>query len=105
MARKPDVILTGGTEINLKSAIAASDTTPIVMVAVDFDPFARGYVATLAKPGGRITGVFMRQIEVTGKCLELFKDAFPDMSAATVFRDAISADQWEAVQRVGEQIG
>ena len=105
MARKPDVILTGGPEITLKSAIAASKTTPIVMLAVDFDPIARGYVASIAKPGGRVTGLFLRQIELTEKRLQFFKDAFPAMSAATVFWDRISADQWEAAQRGGARLG
>ena len=71
------------------------------MLAVDFDPVARGYVASIAKPGGRITGLFLRQIELTEKRLQFFKDAFPAMSAVTVFWDTISADQWEAAQRVG----
>ena len=75
------------------------------MLAVDFDPVARGYVASIANPGGRITGLFLRQIELTEKRLQFFKDAFPAMSAATVFWDRISADQWEAAQRGGAQPG
>ena len=75
------------------------------MLAVDFDPVARGYVASIAKPGGRITGLFLRQIELTEKRLQFFKDAFPAMSAVTVFWDTISADQWEAAQRVGAPLG
>jgi putative ABC transport system substrate-binding protein len=105
MARKPDVIVTGGPELSLKLAIAASDTTPLVMIAVDFDPLALGYVAGLARPGGRITGVFLRQIELTEKRLQFFKDTFPEMSAATVFWDSNSADQWEAAQRVSASRG
>ena len=104
-ARKPDIIVTGGSEISLKSAIAASNTIPIVMLAVDFDPLARGYVASLSNPGGRITGLFPRQIELTEKRLQFFKDACPAMGAATVFWDRISADQWEAAQRSGAQLG
>jgi putative tryptophan/tyrosine transport system substrate-binding protein len=105
MARKPDVILTGGSEISFKLAMAASNTTPIVMLAVDFDPVARGYVAGIANPGGRVTGLFLRQIELTEKRLQFFKDAFPAMSASTVFWDTISADQWEAAQRGGAKLG
>jgi putative tryptophan/tyrosine transport system substrate-binding protein len=45
------------------------------------------------------------QIELAEKRLQLFKDAFPAMSAATVLWDRISADQWEAAQRSGAQLG
>jgi len=100
-ARKVDIILTGGPELSLKSALAATNTIPIVMVAVDYDPFARGYVMSLGRPNGLVTGVFLQQIELTVKRLQLMKDAFPDMQAATVFWDRISADQWEAAKGAG----
>src|SRR3954447_25695553 len=61
VGRQPDVIVTGGPEITLKAATGATKTIPIVMVAVDYDPIALGYVAGLARPGGGITGVFLRQ--------------------------------------------
>jgi putative ABC transport system substrate-binding protein len=52
VGRKPDIIIAPGVERALMSAIAATDTLPIVMIAVDYDPFARGYVKSLARPGG-----------------------------------------------------
>ena len=57
-ARKVDIILTGGPELSLKSALAATNTIPIVMVAVDYDPFARGYVMSLGRPNGLVTAFF-----------------------------------------------
>jgi hypothetical protein len=51
-SREPDVILAIGTEIGLKSALAVTRTVPIVMIAIDYDPFARGYVTSLARPPG-----------------------------------------------------
>src|SRR5262245_63509026 len=80
--RKVDIIIAFGTEIALKGAIAATDTLPIVMVAIDYDPLASGYVASLARPGGRITGIFLQQIDLAVKRAQLMKDAFPDMRAA-----------------------
>lgn len=105
IARKPDVIVTGGPEITLQLTLAASTSIPIVMLAVDFDPLARGYVPSIAKPGGRITGLFLPQIELTEKRLQFFKEAFPAVSALTVFWDKVSADQWEAAQRGGTRLG
>jgi len=94
--RKVDVIVTTGQETAVKAAMQASATTPIIMQAIDFDPVARGYIASLGRPGGNITGVFLRQIELTAKRLELLKEAIPDMARAIVLWDAVSADQVEA---------
>jgi hypothetical protein len=48
------------------------------MLAVNFDPFERGYVASLAQPGGNITGVVVRPIELARKQIDLLKQTFPD---------------------------
>jgi putative ABC transport system substrate-binding protein len=69
------------------------------MVAIDFDPFARGYVKSLARPGGNITGVFFQQLDLTVKRAQLLRDAFPALSGATVFWDQVSADQWHALKQ------
>jgi len=58
-----NVVVASGPEITLKLAIAATSTLPIVMVAFDYDPLALGYIRTLARPGGNVTGVFVQQIE------------------------------------------
>jgi putative tryptophan/tyrosine transport system substrate-binding protein len=104
-AREPDIIIATGLEIALKSAMAATRTLPIVMIAIDYDPFARGYVTSLARPSGNVTGVFFQQIELAAKRIQLVKDAFPNMSAATMFWDRASADQWQASQNVAPRLG
>jgi putative tryptophan/tyrosine transport system substrate-binding protein len=104
-ARELDVIMATGPEIALKSALAATRTLPIVMVAIDYDPFARGYVTSLARPAGNVTGVFFQQIELAAKRMQLVKDAFPDMPAATMFWDRLSADQWQAAENVAGALG
>ena len=55
IARGVDLIIASGPELALKSAIASAGTIPIVMIAIDYDPFARGYVTSLAKPAGNVT--------------------------------------------------
>jgi len=89
----------------LKSALAASHTKPIVMVAVDYDPLAHGYVTSLARPTGNVTGLFLEQIELTAKRLQLLKNAFPDTQALTVFRDRTCFDQWQAAQDAAATLG
>ena len=104
-ARGLDVMIASGPELALKSAIASAGTTPIVMIAIDYDPFARGYVTSLAKPTGNVTGLFLQQIELTAKRLQFLKSEFPDLKAVTVFWDQITADQWEAAQSAGSALG
>jgi putative tryptophan/tyrosine transport system substrate-binding protein len=104
-ARKVDLFLAGGPEISLRSALAAADTRPIVMIAIDYDPLALGYVMSLARPTGNVTGVFLRQIELTTKRLQIVKESFPDMQGAIVFWDRMSADQWKAAQGAAPALG
>ena len=105
VSRGVDVIIAPGLEVALKSAMNATKTVPIVMTAVDYDPFERGYVTSLSRPGGNVTCVFFQQIELTVKRLQLFKDAFPDLKTATVFWDQGSASQWRAAQDAQGALG
>jgi putative ABC transport system substrate-binding protein len=100
-----DIVVASGPEISLKSALASSNTKPIVMVAVDHDPIARGYVTSLARPTGNVTGLFLEQIELTAKRLQLLKNAFPNTLDVTVFRDRTSIDQWQAAQAAALPLG
>jgi putative tryptophan/tyrosine transport system substrate-binding protein len=103
--RGVDIVVASGPEISLKSALASSTAKPIVMVAVDYDPIARGYVTSLARPTGNVTGLFLEQIELTAKRLQLLKSAFPNTLDVTVFRDRTSVDQWQAAQAAASPLG
>jgi putative ABC transport system substrate-binding protein len=103
--RKADIIVAAGPALSLKSAMAATATLPIVMIAVDYDPIDLGFVTSLARPTGNITGVHIQQIELAPKRLQLLKDAFPEMTAAIVFWDGLSADQWAAAQAAAPKLG
>ena len=103
--RNVDIIIAPGNELALKSALAATDTLPIVITAVDYDPLALNYVTSLARPGRNVTGVFFQQIELALKRLELTRETFPEMRAATVLWDRISADQWKALQGAVATLG
>jgi putative ABC transport system substrate-binding protein len=100
-----DVILAPGPEVTVQAVRKATATIPIVVVAVDFDPIARGYIASLAKPGGNVTGVFLRQIELTGKRMQFLKEALPNVTRVAVFWDAISADQWREAEKTALGVG
>jgi ABC-type uncharacterized transport system substrate-binding protein len=100
-----DVILAIGPEIGLKSALAVTRTLPIVMIAIDYDPLARGYITSLARPSNNVTGVVFQQIELAAKRIQLIRDGFPDRPAATMFWDRLSADQWEAARSTAATLG
>jgi putative tryptophan/tyrosine transport system substrate-binding protein len=92
-------LLVVGPEISLQAAVTASRTIPIVMWANNYDPIARGYVKSLARPGGNITGTVSLQTELAGKQVELLTQAFPDRSRLAVLYDETSADQFAAADR------
>jgi putative ABC transport system substrate-binding protein len=105
VARKADVLVAFGPEVALKAAMAATTQVPIVMVAIDYDPVALGHVASLARPGGNVTGLFLQQIELAVKRVQFLREAFPDLQAATVFWDGPSAPQWRAISDQAPALG
>ena len=79
---KPDVIVTTGTP-GAVAAMQATKTIPIVM-ASSADPVGSGLVASLARPGGNVTGFTILGPELEGKRLELLKQAIPGLSRLAV---------------------
>jgi putative ABC transport system substrate-binding protein len=94
-----DVLVALGSEPVLQACVAASRTIPVVFVAINYDPIARGYVQSLAKPGGNVTGIFVRQTELAEKQVELLTQAFADRTRLAVLWDDISSQQSEAAER------
>ncbi|HEU4341286.1 MAG TPA: ABC transporter substrate-binding protein [Candidatus Binatia bacterium] len=84
---KLDVIVTI-TSPGVRAAKQATSTIPIVMGGVD-DAVEQGFVASLAKPGGNVTGTSWLNPELSGKRLELLKETFPKVSRVAVLREAI----------------
>jgi ABC-type uncharacterized transport system substrate-binding protein len=78
-----DIIVTGGP-LGTRAAQDMTRTIPIVM-ARDIDPVGDGFVASLGRPGGNITGVTTQSRDLSGKRLELLKDTVPGMARVAVF--------------------
>jgi len=93
-----DVLVAIGPEVGLQAAVAATSTIPIVIAAFNYDPIARGYVKSLAQPGGNITGVFLRQPELAEKQVELLTQTFPDKTRLAMLWDELSSDQFNAAE-------
>jgi putative ABC transport system substrate-binding protein len=105
VAAKADLLVVSGAELSLQAAQAARPALPIVFMAVNFDPIAKGYVASLSRPGGNLTGLFFRQPELAAKQLELLAETFPDRRVVAVLWDEYSADQFEVAERAAKSFG
>ncbi len=102
---KCDLFFTGGSAATLAALTAATRETPIVIVAVDFDPVATGDVASLARPGGRVTGVTAMQGTMPAKRLELLKETLPAIGKVAVFTNSQTSDQLSVVQGTSRRMG
>src|SRR5215813_8038098 len=80
---KVDIIVSGG-DIVTRVVKEATSTIPIVML-YDNDPIGSGLIASLARPGGNITGLSSLSAEISGKRLEILKETVPRLSRLAVF--------------------
>ena len=101
---KVDGIFARGTWA-LAAAKNATRTIPIVGIDLEIDPVAAGLVASIARPGGNITGLFLDLSELSGKHLQLLKDIIPGTSRVAVLGDpAINELQLRELERVGRSL-
>jgi putative ABC transport system substrate-binding protein len=93
---KVNVIVTAGSQAT-RPAKEATHTIPIVM-ANDNDPVGSGFIASLAKPGGNVTGLANLTTELSGKQVELLKEIRPKLSQLAVLRDLTEPGNPQAVR-------
>jgi putative ABC transport system substrate-binding protein len=101
-----DVIVTYSTPA-IHAAKQATATIPIVM-AVSGDPVGTGFIASLARPGGNITGFTGGSVRLAGKRLELLKELVPEVSRIAVLWNPTNpgvALEWEATQEAARALG
>jgi putative ABC transport system substrate-binding protein len=100
---KVDVIVTGGAT-NTRAAKDATTTIPIVFMQ-DPDPIGNGFVTSLARPGGNITGLSSMVADLSGKRLELLKEVLPKLSRLAVLGNSANAGngtQLREIERAAE---
>jgi len=100
---KVDVIVTGGPTLT-RLAKDATKTIPIVM-AQDSDPVGNGFVASLARPGGNITGLSNFSSDISGKQLELLKETVPRLSRVALLGASIEPGNPQAVKETAVTAG
>jgi putative tryptophan/tyrosine transport system substrate-binding protein len=104
-ARRVDIMLAAGNEPALRAARAAAGALPIVFIAIDFDPVENGYVASLSHPGSNMTGIFVSQLELAGKRIELLREALPKARRVGLLWDIASREQAVAAEVVAGKLG
>ena len=77
----------------------------MVTTAVDSDPLAEGYIASLSHPGGNLTGVVFQQFELMAKRVDLLTQAVPRISRIVLLYDIAGVDQAEAAKRSAAALG
>jgi putative ABC transport system substrate-binding protein len=106
VALAPDVILSAGNA-PLAPLQEATRSVPVVFTMV-FDPVGAGYVASLARPGGNITGFMQIEYGMSGKLPELLKEIAPNVTRAAVIRDPAvpsGIGQFGAIQALAPSLG
>jgi putative tryptophan/tyrosine transport system substrate-binding protein len=105
-ALAPDIILAGGGAV-VPSLLQATRAIPIVFTQTP-DPVGAGFVESLARPGGNVTGFMLYEYGIGAKWLELLKEIAPHVTRAAVIRDAAIASgigQWGAIQTAAPSFG
>jgi len=101
-----DVIVTVGDPV-IQAAKKATTTIPIVMASVG-DPVGRGFVASLARPGGNITGVSNFAVALSGKWLEILREAVPHLSQVAILRNSANPTHplfWMEADKAAKGLG
>jgi putative tryptophan/tyrosine transport system substrate-binding protein len=102
---QPDALL-AGVGATIVSLAEATKTIPIVF-AQGLDPLGEGYIDSLARPGGNITGFNQMDFSVAGKWMELLKEISPNIDRVAVLREPGGAGigQWAIIQSVAQSVG
>jgi putative ABC transport system substrate-binding protein len=106
VALAPNVILASGT-VSVAAMQRATSTLPIVFVRVT-DPVGAGFVNTLARPGGNITGFMLSEYNLAAKWVELLKEISPQLKRVGVLRDpsnSAAIAQFSVIQAVSQPLG
>ena len=105
VALAPDIVFASGT-LSVAALQRASRTLPIVFVGVT-DPVGAGFVDSLARPGGNVTGFMIYEYSFGGKRLELLKQLAPNVTRVAVLRDPANpagGSEFAAIQAVAQSL-
>jgi putative ABC transport system substrate-binding protein len=95
-----DIIVIAGGDTQIRAAKNASKTIPIVLTGEGADPVEAGWVETLARPGGNVTGITLLNRKLGGKRLELLKEAVPKIARVAVLQDPANPNNERELKEV-----
>jgi putative ABC transport system substrate-binding protein len=99
-----DAILAAGPPAVQASRAATADI-PVIAIDLESDPVASGWIESLARPGGNVTGVFLDFPTFSAKCLQLFIEARPALAGLGVLWDPTGTLQLGAVETAARELG
>jgi putative tryptophan/tyrosine transport system substrate-binding protein len=102
VALQPDVILAHSTPVT--AALQRESRTIPIVFAVVADPIGSGFIASLPRPGGNITGVAQYEASVTGKWLAMLKEVAPGLVRAALVANRKTATYYDYFLRAGEAV-
>jgi putative ABC transport system substrate-binding protein len=105
LARLDVNVIVTATDLATHAAKRATTTIPILMVAINYDPIALGFIDNIARPGANITGLFFQHLELLAKRFGLFKEMLPSVSRVAVLSDSFTADQLKVVEAANQSVG
>jgi ABC-type uncharacterized transport system substrate-binding protein len=95
-----------GNPYGIRALTKATATVPIVGVDLEDDPVASGWIESLARPGGNLTGLFLDIPQLGGKLVEFLRDAVPTLShLAVLWDETIDSFQLRATERAARTAG
>src|SRR5215469_10800237 len=104
IAKNVNVFIVNGPVV-LHAAHLATRTIPIVALDLETDPIASGVAASLARPGGNITGVFLDFPDFTAKCMEMLVESNPKISRVAALWDPSTGPvQMESVKKAAKKL-
>ena len=98
-------IIVAATAPATSAVMGATTTIPIVIVGVNYDPVALGYIDSIARPGTNITGLYFQHLELLAKRFGLFKEMLPSVRRVALISDSFTSDQLKAVEAANQSVG
>jgi putative tryptophan/tyrosine transport system substrate-binding protein len=102
--RSTNACAAGSTAV--QAARGATQVIPIIAIDLESDPLASGFVETLARPGGNVTGIFLDFPDISSKCLEILSESVPALASVAVLWDPTTGSlQLDAVAAAAKCLG
>jgi putative ABC transport system substrate-binding protein len=106
VAKSPPDLIVAGAPHRIRAAMRATTTIPVIGIDLEADPVASGFVKTLARPGGNVTGIWMDLPELTGKQIQFLREVLPSLQRLGVlWDDRIGQLQFAEIEAITRRIG